>query len=569
MKGDNKNQNAVFLMVVGVIFIVIAGAIFVTTAWQQLPVIGKQIILLGTAVGLFAGSGKAYQSKKMRKTESALFYLAAAFSGFFVLSLLSNVSGVQGKNVIIPNAFNLMMAELVMMVPIFLRFVKTRKGMDFGAFIVLLDGVIFWFTAAFERPYEWDVKMYSFLQAGVILLFAIGDYYRQKWLEDNRGLDIWFSIIYLLHGIGYVCFTGFESLDGFLGKGQRFALLVVLVIATLLTYVSRKRTVYRVFNSLSILWCVFAGVDFVNSLLPETVKMSAWGILFTAYMVNLAIMVCTLRKEMFYTLLSFEMLVPFAQLISYGGFYFLFSYIPHTPAIYIPFTPCMMIAMVMFVKRRVEKGEITWEEGKRFINGAGVQGITVLMMLQAAVMEGFLMMGTCVLVMVSFLTAAVLHKKNNAVKNILFTFALGMGELAAFSQPYVEISSTYNVEWVCFVLGIGNILLHLIWNNKKTNNMRVVSFVFTCILLAVLLINDMIQGGLGNVIILGVAGVVMLLVAAIFNRREYVIAASAALILLVLYITRSFWLSIAWWVYLFAAGVVLILLAIKKESTEK
>lgn len=88
-------------------------------------------------------------------------------------------------------------------------------------------------------------------------------------------------------------------------------------------------------------------------------------------------------------------------------------------------------------------------------------------------------------------------------------------------------------------------------------------------MLAVLLINDMIQGGLGNVIILGVAGVIMLLVAAIFNRREYVIAASAALILLVLYITRSFWLSIAWWVYLFAAGVVLILLAIKKESTEK
>ena len=40
------------------------------------------------------------------------------------------------------------------------------------------------------------------------------------------------------------------------------------------------------------------------------------------------------------------------------------------------------------------------------------------------------------------------------------------------------------------------------------------------------------------------------------------------LILIVLYLTRTFWLSIAWWVYLFAAGVGLILYAIKREKAE-
>lgn len=569
MESNNKNQNALFLMVVGVIFIVIAGAIFVTTAWQHLPIIAKNLILLGVAAGLFAGSEKAYKSKKMKKTEAALFYLAVAFTGFFILTLMSNANNYMTENVIMPNMPNLMLANLIMMIPTFLRFLRTRKGLDFTVLVILLDGAILWFIASFADSYEWEVKIYSFLQAGIILLFAIGDYHRQKWLEENKGLDTAFRVFYLLHGICYVCFIWLNCLDGFLDKGQIFASTVVLVIATLLTYASRKKTVCRVFNSLSILWCVLAGVSFANSFLPETVKMSAWGILFTAYVINLVIMVCTLRKEMFYILFSFGMLVPFAQLISYGGYYFLFSYIPHMPTVYIPFTACMMIAMVFFVKRRIENGEITWEkEGKRFIKAAGVQGITVLMMLQAAALEGFLLMGICVLVMVLFLTAAVFSGENKEIRNIFYTFALGMGELAAFNQPYIEISNTYAAEWVCFLLGIGIVLLHLIWYDG-TNSMRVVSFVFTCVLLAVLLINDIIQGGLGNVIILGVTGVLMLVVAAIFNYREYAIASSVTLILLVFYITRSFWLSIAWWVYLFIAGVALVFLAIKKESTEK
>lgn len=572
MEGNNKNQSAIFLMVVGVIFIVIAGAIFVTTAWKYLPVIAKQAILLSVTVGLFAGAGKAYKSKKMEKTEIALFYLAVAFSGFFILSLLSNVNNDTTENMIMPDALNLMMAGLIMMIPTFFRLLKTRKGLDFAVLVVLLDGVLSCFTAAFGQSYEWEVKIYSFLQAGVILLFALGDYHRQKWLEGNRGLDIGFSIIYLIHGIGYVLLMWIEwlgSLDGIYTKGQGFILAAVLAAATFLTYVSRKQTVCRVFNSLSILWCVLEGVSFVNSLLPEMVKMSAWGILFTVYIINLVIMVCTLRREMIYTLLPFGMLVPVAQLFSYGGYPLLFTYIPHTPTTYIPFTVCMMLAMLLLAKRRMENGEITWEEeGKRLIKAAGIQGITVLIMLQAAAMEGFLVMGICVWLMVLFLTAAIFSGKNEGIKNISYTFALGMGELAAFNQPYVEIPNTYAVEWVCFLLGIGIVLLHLIWYDE-TNDMRVISFVLTCVLLAVLLINNIIQGGLGNVIILGVTGVLMLLIASIFNYREYVIAASVTLILLVLYITRSFWLSIAWWVYLFVAGVVLVLLAIKKESTGK
>jgi hypothetical protein len=87
----------------------------------------------------------------------------------------------------------------------------------------------------------------------------------------------------------------------------------------------------------------------------------------------------------------------------------------------------------------------------------------------------------------------------------------------------------------------------------------------TCILLALLLISDAFRGGLINVLIYGAACVGIIIAAAIRNSREYVIAASVALAMLVIYITRAFWLSIAWWIYLFAAGVVLIVFAVIKE----
>ena len=66
--------------------------------------------------------------------------------------------------------------------------------------------------------------------------------------------------------------------------------------------------------------------------------------------------------------------------------------------------------------------------------------------------------------------------------------------------------------------------------------------------------------------ILGAVGVIILLAATITYHKDYVIASSVTLVLLVLYVTRDFWLSIEWWVYLFVAGVILVLVAIKQEK---
>ena len=58
---------------------------------------------------------------------------------------------------------------------------------------------------------------------------------------------------------------------------------------------------------------------------------------------------------------------------------------------------------------------------------------------------------------------------------------------------------------------------------------------------------------------------ILLIVAAIKNNRVYVILSSVTLFFIAFYVTRSFWLSIAWWIYMFVAGVILVLIAVKKE----
>ena len=71
------------------------------------------------------------------------------------------------------------------------------------------------------------------------------------------------------------------------------------------------------------------------------------------------------------------------------------------------------------------------------------------------------------------------------------------------------------------------------------------------------------------VLILGVVTLVMLIVATLLKKRDYAMAAAVTLILVALYLTRDLWMSIAWWVYLFVAGVGLVIFAIKKEKAEK
>ncbi len=148
---------------------------------------------------------------------------------------------------------------------------------------------------------------------------------------------------------------------------------------------------------------------------------------------------------------------------------------------------------------------------------------------------------------------------------VLRMILLCWGEVMALTQPDITIPAAFLYEWNCFLLAIGIVLLGVIWYDTW-KGIYWIQYGCGCYLLWGLLLHDLSDGNIGNVLILGLISLCILLAGARWDRKELVLISAAILLILAFYLTRSFWLSIAWWGYLFAAGVILIIVAILKLS---
>lgn len=560
-----RNHISTFLMVVGVIFIMVAGSIFVSTAWKYLPESVKQLCLLSAAAGLFAGSHAVAKGGRLRKTEAGFYYLGVAFTGFFALSLLGGVrtaepgvmqTGIQWTLQQM-NAVKMLCAVGVMLVPTVIRVVLKKKGIDFSISVVLGDCMLLCMAVATEC----SIQVFTLILAGYILVLSGLDYHRKKYFTEKTGLDMAVSVSYLVHGIvGLPFFICANIADN---GSYAIAMLqaIVVVAATGITCAGRQQTIYRIINSISIFWMVYTVANALNEILVWTDEITP--VVFMAFALNLVIMVCVMRKEMFYIQLVFGSFMTYIQHFTYliTGWH---SGLNET---YYPFTFALMAALVIWLARDRKTGAYTGEAGLTLKRIAMLQMVMGMNMWFASKHYDYLGMAFHLLVALTVLIIAEFSGSRTA-KAVWRTMALAAGELAAGSQPFLDIPDGYHAEWRGFWFAIGIVLLGFIWYDKK-KSIRVVQFILTCCLLAVLLLNNLLGGELGNVLILGIVCVIMLLVAAVCNHKEYVIAASVTLILIVLYITRSFWLDIAWWVYLFVAGVVMVGFAVKKEREAK
>ena len=62
---------------------------------------------------------------------------------------------------------------------------------------------------------------------------------------------------------------------------------------------------------------------------------------------------------------------------------------------------------------------------------------------------------------------------------------------------------------------------------------------------------------------------ILLIVSYVFKKYKNFMFSAIMLVLLLIYVSRKFWLSIAWWVYLLVVGILLILFATKNEQLKK
>lgn len=545
-----KDPIASWLMLVGVLFIMVAGSIFVMTAWGYLPAWVKQLMLCAVAVGLYRGSNAMSKKEGRQNTQTALFYLGTAFTGFFILSLMGGLSGDVTQFEI--DAVKCLIASMVMAEVVGWRTFQHRNALDFSIFCVLMDGILICAIFAFGLRCELCVLVLGFY----LVALSIGDRRMRRYQQQDTGLGISLFVAYLLHGILYSIFLVCTLLlTNYTITGCKTMAVLVLVWITQTSYQESGHKLWRWFNSLSILWMSFMAIVELSDRLNVTASFAS--LVFIAFVVNLTVMVCMMRRDMFYIQLSVShwaaLMLAMAQWLLHG------HDVTEWPT-YRPYSFMTALALVFCMVRLGEQEE-SEEWGRKLLQLAGLQLVNGAVLYITWKWDVLHRLNFFIVLTVIFLSVAVLLK-DHLDRGAFLTAALAMFEMGMLLQ---NVGWEYGVELACIFMGIGIVLFGRIWYDRGENISKI-QFVLTCILFGILLLYTMIKPEVAHVIFLGLIGLTVLVVAAAMESRRYVLAATATLAWMVFYLTRHFWLSIAWWGYLFVAGVGLVILASRREG---
>ena len=560
MEKKQKDLISILLLAVGVFFILVAGSIFVTTAWKYLPVLAKQFALLGVASGMFVASGKVGHNERLAWISQTLFHVGNAFVGFFIIAIMGGIV----DNSVTGNAFKILIASGVMAMITGLKTIAQKHVSDLITLILLINTMLISGCVALETAYGTYVCLFGVLT--LMLAFLDGKGFMDK---QEGSFHVCISIAYLIHVVLDAmlvvpyCFASLFDKEA-LVKG--LIMTVVFLLTITVSYVMRKQIVIRVMQSLAI---GFSVLYLVNGAFLKAEYSGEYGlVVMVCVLIASILMVCLNRTEITITMCAVGFLLPFASLIYYwfDAFFCIFDdgsgeYV----AQYYPHSLILGLAYVaLYIARYGCDNMATALKKSRLLKFAFVQivsGLFVYIVTKS--------MDTCAMIVFLLLAinagfvASIFEK--NVGKRIFLTCAAILYVAAIGCQPFVRIPEAFTPEWSCFLIAINIVLFRYIWYDYR-EKMSSAYFVVTCVLLGYLLLYNLCCGGIGNVLILGVTGIAMLILASIRNDKRYVIAASATLIALVLYLTRAFWLSIAWWVYLFVAGVLLVGLSIKKAK---
>lgn len=567
MKRETRNQTSLFLMVVGIIFIVVAGTVFVSTAWRYLSAVGKQGILFVGTILIFLGSKKVAGSGWMEKTEAALYYLGTACMGLFTLSVCGEwmtINRVENgiDRLIGWNTEAILIASFIMFLPVILRFLKKRTAFDFIMMALLADWILFWLQIA--GGYEWFGG--CVISAIGLTVYALADYFRERWTEGDGKLELAFIVLYILHGVRFVvCNLTLPLVEDritfYLGL---FLMALFMIGITILMQLTRRHGIFRVFNSLALYWSLFTGANLVYEFLADQTVYPWSGEMqhFLVFSLCAVCMTALARKEMIVMTAVWGGIIPFVQIWIYGDYKGLFSYISHRVSTYVPFSGVLILAFGFLIFWEERDGRLNREQTLRYVWALVIQGVIMLILFYASRFP-FFEKGMYSMLMLQSLAIAWLCS-NWVVNRCFKSLALFFGEILLAICSEGMISADYEVERFCLLAAAGIFLIGIVWS-RYGFVIRTFQFGCACLLMIILLGNALVEGAVGHALVLGVAGVSMLFCASIMNSRRYALLSSVVLIILVFYITRSFWCSIEWWVYLFAAGVALVVLAIRKE----
>ena len=188
------------------------------------------------------------------------------------------------------------------------------------------------------------------------------------------------------------------------------------------------------------------------------------------------------------------LIVPFIQLFSYilGAWRLFGGRELNWHTVYYPYSFGMAV-LFLFLMAMAYKGKkaLPWENMYKYI-AAGIQAAIGGFVWMAAKEVLFHKMVFCLLWAMTIIMLTFFMRRQ-ADRTLGYTIALVAGEMAVFSQPLVKISQTYVVEWYCFFIGIGIVILGILWYDKR-QEIRMIKFPLTCAVPIVMLFNNLAAG---------------------------------------------------------------------------
>ena len=159
--------------------------------------------------------------------------------------------------------------------------------------------------------------------------------------------------------------------------------------------------------------------------------------------------------------------------------------------------------------------------------------------------------------------------KNEYYNKQIYSFSLLFFMFAIAMQQFIIIPSEYYPEYISVLICIYVFIIDRVifrFEKEISDTLWLVTEVIISLFLFIRIISYKL---IVNTLIYGIMTFILLIVSYVFKKYKNFMFSAIMLVLLLIYVSRKFWLSIAWWVYLLVVGILLILFATKNEQLKK
>ena len=113
------------------------------------------------------------------------------------------------------------------------------------------------------------------------------------------------------------------------------------------------------------------------------------------------------------------------------------------------------------------------------------------------------------------------------------------------------------------------VLLPWILSEQKHSSLKTLNLVYSCIAMGILALIALISDDLFSLIFFGIVSVLVLLLGYFLKKKPYIILGTVCTLGMLAYIANRVWGSMAWWIYLFVTGGVLVTIAVRNEIKKR